>query len=471
MELHLPIKLPLGEDLLRKIVEDAKDWGLMHGVAIRPTDNADPNSLAIAPHCLLPSPIPRADFDELTRIQPALNLLMHKVAHDHAFLEETLKSAIQYDDFTRKAYEVYEAVRNEGFTQDVSLGLCRSDYLPDSARSRYQQVEFNTVATSLSSLSTRVKELQSYIMSELGHADLLKNMPDNDALNLMCLGIVRAWEHYGNDNAIVIFLVEDVTFNICDQRFMEYQLKIIQPKIKVRRVKFSEHSCFSLSSGKELIVNGEEVAVAYYRTAYSPNQYGEKGWETRLLIERSKAIKCPSIQYHLAGTKKVQQQLALPNVVERFVSDPDEAKAIRRLFAELHPLDFNEEGNKAYDLAMEHPEKYVLKPQREGGGNNVYKDEIPGFLKALGKERPAYILMGLISPTPTKNYALSRSNGPTPPLVSVVSEFGVYGVILGSPSNILANYQAGHMLRSKLDGSNEGGVAVGSGFLDSPYLV
>ncbi|CAB0011585.1 unnamed protein product [Nesidiocoris tenuis] len=438
MELHLPIKLPLGEDLLRKIVEDAKDWGLMHGVAIRPTDNADPNSLAIAPHCLLPSPIPRADFDELTRIQPALNLLMHKVAHDHAFLEETLK---------------------------------RSDYLPDSARSRYQQVEFNTVATSLSSLSTRVKELQSYIMSELGHADLLKNMPDNDALNLMCLGIVRAWEHYGNDNAIVIFLVEDVTFNICDQRFMEYQLKIIQPKIKVRRVKFSEHSCFSLSSGKELIVNGEEVAVAYYRTAYSPNQYGEKGWETRLLIERSKAIKCPSIQYHLAGTKKVQQQLALPNVVERFVSDPDEAKAIRRLFAELHPLDFNEEGNKAYDLAMEHPEKYVLKPQREGGGNNVYKDEIPGFLKALGKERPAYILMGLISPTPTKNYALSRSNGPTPPLVSVVSEFGVYGVILGSPSNILANYQAGHMLRSKLDGSNEGGVAVGSGFLDSPYLV
>ena len=32
---------------------------------------------------------------------------------------------------------------------------------------------------------------------------------------------------------------------------------------------------------------------------------------------------------------------------------------------------------------MEEPEKYVLKPQREGGGNNVYGDDIKPFLKSI----------------------------------------------------------------------------------------
>ena len=39
------------------------------------------------------------------------------------------------------------------------------------------------------------------------------------------------------------------------------------------------------------------------------------------MMERSKAIKSPSIHYHLAGTKKVQQELAKPGQVERFLGD------------------------------------------------------------------------------------------------------------------------------------------------------
>lgn len=52
--------------------------------------------------------------------------------------------------------------------------------------------------------------------------------------------------------------------------------------------------------------DGMEVAVVYFRSGYDPRFYnGEADWGTRLLIERSRAIKCPSINFHLAGTKKV----------------------------------------------------------------------------------------------------------------------------------------------------------------------
>ena len=55
------------------------------------------------------------------------------------------------------------------------------------------------------------------------------------------------------------------------------------------------------------------MAVIYFRCGYHPDQYPtEREWDARLMMERSLAIKCPSIQYHLAGTKKIQQELAIP---------------------------------------------------------------------------------------------------------------------------------------------------------------
>lgn len=64
---------------------------------------------------------------------------------------------------------------------------------------------------------------------------------------------------------------------------------------------------------------GEKVAVVYYRAGYSPDHYhGEAEWSARLMIERSKAIKCPNIQYHLAGTKKVCEYYLLRS--ENFIN-------------------------------------------------------------------------------------------------------------------------------------------------------
>lgn len=57
-------------------------------------------------------------------------------------------------------------------------------------------------------------------------------------------------------------------------------------------------------------------------------------------MERSKAVKCPDISTHLAGTKKVQQVLAQPGVLERFFPDkPEVVEQIRATFAGLYTLD------------------------------------------------------------------------------------------------------------------------------------
>ncbi len=93
--------------------------------------------------------------------------------------------------------------------------------------------------------------------------------------------------------------------------------------------------CFTL----DCVFSAHQVSVIYFRCGYSPDQYPtEREWEARLLMERSRAIKSPSIHYHLAATKKVQQELAKTGALERFLKDPEEIKAVRDIFTGLFPI-------------------------------------------------------------------------------------------------------------------------------------
>lgn len=73
-----------------------------------------------------------------------------------------------------------------------------------------------------------------------------------------------------------------------------------------------------------------EIAVVYFRAGYAPNDYfGRAEWDARLKLERSTAIKSPSIGYHLAGTKKVQQVLAQEGQVRLIRLEQGETVALR----------------------------------------------------------------------------------------------------------------------------------------------
>ena len=80
---------------------------------------------------------------------------------------------------------------------------------------------------------------------------------------------------------------------------------------------------------------------------------------------------------------------------------------------------------------MQNPSRYVVKPQREGGGNNVYDEDIVPFLKSIetSTERDAYIMMDRIHPPLTTNYMVRPA---TPvQLVKCISELGIFGYIIG----------------------------------------
>lgn len=157
---------------------------------------------------------------------------------------------------------------------------------------------------------------------------------------------------------------------------------------------------------------------------------------------------------------------------------------IRRTFVPIYPVDDSEAGKTAVALATdaEKAVDYVLKPQREGGGNNIYGARIPDFLRELGDDKRkwrGHILMELIKPPALCNSILRNGEVRSG---EVIGELGVFGVCLWrngggnergleDEGEVVENWEAGFLLRTKGRESEEGGVAAGFGAVDSPCLV
>ncbi len=224
-----------------------------------------------------------------------------------------------------------------------------------------------------------------------------------------------------------------------------------------------------------------EISTVYFRAGYAPTDYPTPGhYQTRFLLERSAAINCPSIPLQLAGGKKVQQVLAQPGILERFLGDSstEDLDAIRGSWMGMWGLDLLDEGhtNETVEplgvrMARERSMGLVLKPQREGGGNNVYKEAIPKFLDELPvSERKAWIAMELIVPPKgTANYLIRLGGAAV--RTEVVSELGIFGWALFGSGKVVKDAEAGWLVRTKGVDSNEGGVATGYSVLDSIVLV
>ena len=109
----------------------------------------------------------------------------------------------------------------------VSLGMMRSDYMLDNEAycCCWKQVELNTIASGFGWMGPASTQLHRYTLGEAGAGHLATNLPDNRALEGLAGAMLEAWRLYNQPSAVILFLIEDVTYNICDQRFHEFEIR------------------------------------------------------------------------------------------------------------------------------------------------------------------------------------------------------------------------------------------------------
>ncbi|XP_042014000.1 glutathione synthetase, chloroplastic-like [Salvia splendens] len=466
----------LDSNLLEKIAYDALVWSSLRGLLVG--DRASQKSgtvpgvgLVHAPISLLPMPFQESHYKQACEVAPIFNELVDRVSLDSNFLQESLARTKKVDAFTSRLLDIHAKMLDMNKKEDIRLGLHRSDYMVDENTNLLLQIELNTISSSFAGLSCLVSDLHRSLLHQFKQHLALdpERIPENASANQFEEALQKAWSEYNNPRAVVMIVVQPEERNMYDQHWL---FTLLMEKYQVRSIRKTLAEIDAqgeLLADGTLVVDGEVVAVSYFRAGYAPTDYpSESEWSARLLIEQSRAIKCPSIAYHLAGTKKIQQELAKPNQLERFLENKDDIAKVRKCFAGL----WNLEDSSIVNDAIERPGLYVMKPQREGGGNNIYGDDVRVALQEMQKkgteEDAAYILMQRIFPA-TSPAILMREG--ISHKEQVLSELGVYGTYLRNKEKVIMNNHSGYLMRTKVSSSNEGGVAAGFAVLDSIYLV
>lgn len=525
---NVPLSVPVHE-----LAAQANSYASANGVQVekRYENDKSKSYFECAPMSLLPNAYPKRAFGQAQELAPHFNQLVDRVSRDADFLHQTLGGGVSdTDPYTAKLLQLYKEIYvqesgepNFAKTADF-LGIHRSDYMlhKDKGSDQYniKQVELNTIASSFAGLSTKVSALHRHLTSRfeddvkdlletnkkvvLGSDEATTNgdtpdgVPVNPALERIPSAMKVAFAQYQSrfspdpKKTVILFVVQDGETNTVDQRMLEFQLWQDHQVPVVRMSLTSAHTEIELdgkTGALKIASTGQEIAVVYFRAGYAPTDYpdGYDGieWKARAKLERSRATKSPSLGYHLAGTKKVQQELARPGSLERFFpqdSDKVIIEGLKQAFAGLYSLgdDATEEDKSAVKDVLAGAEgKYVLKPQREGGGYNFYGENLLAKLKANVKQTDSdvelapvlgeFILMERLFPPIQK--AILLRGGKVEGSGDTISELGCFATVVASTDgNVLHNEYAGFLLRTKFSNVDEGGVASGFATLSSPYL-
>ncbi len=482
--LHTPLCCsPIVEDdrLLAVLVSEAAVYAAANGLMM-----VKGGVTMHLPCTLLPTPFPRSAYDRVQTLAVVFNALYYRVSRDYTFLSSCLADTAKIDPFIAHLLRIAEIVHGEGQKQPLSLCINRSDYLMHATEDGSftpQQVEFNTISAGMACLSSKVSEMHAYLVSR--HAPQYAaslDMPVNPAMERVVQAMASACLLYESqirahmpDNALqrraaVLMVVQTTEWNVVDQQLLAFALWKQHSVPVVRKTLAEVYDEATTDPRGQLLIDGLVVALAYFRAGYTPLDYaGDKEWAALLQLERSLAVKCPPVAYHLAGCKRVQQVLSSAGVLERFISAED-AVLIRSSFTELWGLQARaDETCRIISAAIADPTSFVLKPQREGGGNNLWGDEMVAKLKSASTEElAAHILMRRINaPAATsaglRQGELHKFRG--------INEMGVFGVYLSDGATVHVNAAAGYLLRTKPTDNYEGGISAGSGFIDSIVLV
>lgn len=397
----------------------------------------------------------------------------------------------------------------------AALGLYRYDYFiqdPPAAGSppapTLCQVELNTMAASFGCLGARVRDVHALtVAAGLGPPGVTADdLPPNDVEARLAAGLAAGHAAYIADDAargvdgglpaLPVVVVQPGERNVYDQTLLGLALlRATGGAVPLQRLSLAQLAAWGTvdAATNALVVRlptdeaaaaavagaggqwatavtAYRVSVAYFRAGYTPDDYPtDAEWAARAALHASDAIAVPTVGAQLVGTKKVQQVLTAAGEVERHLGAAD-AAAVRSTFMPQLSLAPGPDGDANAATATADAGAWVLKPQREGGGNNLYGADVAAALRRMDPvERGGWVLMRRILPVRVPNVVV---RGGRAQAAELVCELGVFGVYLErAGGEVTINETSGTLLRSKLADVEDGGVAAGVAVLDSVRLV
>lgn len=445
--------------------KEALEFLLAHG-AVRYTDSGQVTHL---PCSLTPWKPDQQFVEETEALTPLYTDLYHKVAQDDDFLHTELEKARKADEFVER---LFQAKAKESGPKP-SIYLNRNDCMPATLASGQiwpKQVEMNLMASALGEASSVVYRMHRF----LSQHDSTVKLKRNYAGRALARGLAEGYKAL-NASGIILLLIPVGEVSVFDQRITETRL-VEEHGLPTVRASLEELGEKGELRNGDLYYQGRQVSIAYFRTGYAPRHYlSDASWRARNLIEESSAVSVPSARTQLANTKLIQLVLSSQEALERFVPSEQAARLARSCvaFTKLDAPFTGTDGSTALgkDHALQNPDDWVLKPHREGGGNNFFGDDLVRELKAMSAEQSeAFILMEKIRQPVFESVRMVE--GKAIPC-RCFTELGFFGTAYypAPGSEATENIADGYLLRTKDESMDEGLVLGGFSFLDAVQLA
>ena len=348
----------------------------------------------------LPTPVCLQDYRETELLQASLNAVLDKLSLD----KDTIVSALEHvsDEFVQNYLKIYKSLPDSHTAKPV-LCLNRHDYMLHSddssdseaclyGRGQFKLVEFNLQAVSMTSFSEGVFHHHNSILRQYGIGS------ENDHARMdtnggFAKGFLEAYKLYNasqelppgaSPTTFLLMVVDEDRFTFYDQQILMNSAEL--EGIPTLRVGSRDLvSCYRRDvHTNKLYVHDKEIAIVYYRTFYTPANFPTpEMWTLRAEMELSAAVNVPNVRHTLVNMKLFQMRLSDPGFLARYTGSAEETSRLGLLFHPTLPLDLNPEGDRNAQLGIDHPGEYVLKPQREGGGNNLWDGDMVQELERL----------------------------------------------------------------------------------------
>lgn len=439
----------------------ALEFLLSHG-AVRYKADGEVTHL---PCSLVPWKAPVEFVNETEELTSLTSLLYHRVAQDDDFLHSELEQARLADDFIDRLFRAKEKERSG----KPALYLNRNDCMPATVSGGGiwpKQVEMNLMASALGEASSVVWRMHRFVGQEKSWV-----LKENKAGQNLAGGLADAYRRM-NAEGVILFLIPVGEVSVFDQRILETRL-VEEHGLPTKRATLGELGERGELRGDDLYFDGHKVSIAYFRTGYAPYHYlGELEWKARDLLEASSAVSVPSARTQLANTKLIQLVLSQTEVLEHYLS-PEEAARVARSCVTFTKLDeaFGDSGATGREVALQNPDDWVLKPHREGGGNNFFGEQLVSELKRMSEaEAAAFILMEKIR-QPVFD-SVRMVDGVAIPC-RCFTELGFFSTSYFEGGSLDPAFlkTEGYLLRTKDESMDEGLVLGGFSFLDSLLLT
>lgn len=350
--------------------------------------------------------------------------------------------------------------------------IVRNDFMYDIEQKTFKQVEFNNFCAGIAQMSNKVGE----VVKLFTHNFLKKNdkfVPNKNPQKAIEF-FNNLYKMYNNQKAVFLevnWMNETNHFDCIPNEKLLTRIGVPNRRLCVTKITPSVYHIDEET--KQFYVNGEEVAVIYWRSLYDSSMFNEERIQFWATAERSKAILIPDVKFYIIGIKLTQHLLWSEKLLNKYALNDLKGRPFKKHLCETLSIvtDFDNNKQKMLDYANKHKNSLILKTFKEGGmGFVLVEQEMIDFIEKEPLEQIAKTLLAHRIVTPVAE-SLSLIDEKVTFHPETTSELGIYHSLILKPNgkkfDIVSNEVWSYLLRTKNLTEIKGGVSLGRAFIDS----